>query len=201
MSLLEKNTLSLIQNHNSSKVRDTLLQKMESHRDDGLNCLQCIGFCCTLQANSMQISPSETLDLMKFFIKKFDSLDLYNSLKRLQKNLAENIETFRLNKDYSYGKRFNIRRYYTCPFFASKELGCTIDFQYKPYGCLAFEPTKKEADWKKRACQSDQRVLDESLGTEEKEINQKLKSFFSLSWDKKPIPVALFELLDRLILK
>jgi len=52
-------------------------------------------------------------------------------------NLKECIEEFRLDKSVASIK---IRRTYTCPFFNGDKLGCTIDPDFKPYGCLAFNP-------------------------------------------------------------
>ena len=197
MKRSKESILSELNRFQSEKTRSLLLEKMEANREQGLNCLGCLGYCCTMQANSMKITPRETIDLLIFLLSQSvnDRVDVF--LDELKEKLKENIEEFRLDRDLSIGKTYQIRRYYTCPFYLGQELGCSIDFKSKPYGCLAFEPRVRDDNWKNRACRSDIGALEASLNQEEEDLNHSIQEHFQLTWKKLPIPLALMDILGK----
>lgn len=113
------------------KRRAHLTKAMHDDAMLGFDCKSCVGTCCTFSSNSMQIDHTQALDMKAWLVsqKRWDS-DLIEKLKAC-------IEEYRLDKSVA---SFKIRRTYTCPFFNGDKLGCTIDQDYKPYGCLAFNP-------------------------------------------------------------
>lgn len=120
----------------------------------------------------MQISPEEAKDL----------IDFLRSSGRLTSALIETLQIcvrdYRLDVDIAqFGSRRNLRRTYTCPFFNSGGLGCTIAPEFKPYGCLAFNPTMAGRGPVETHCRSNQKLLSQV------EVTAKL-----------PIPLAILAL-------
>ncbi|PIP88671.1 MAG: hypothetical protein COW01_14120 [Bdellovibrionales bacterium CG12_big_fil_rev_8_21_14_0_65_38_15] len=111
--------------------RAHLTQAMHYDAEVGFDCRSCVGTCCTFTSNSMQIDETQAQDMKSWLIGQ----NRWND--ELIANLKECIEEFRLDKSVASIK---IRRTYTCPFFNGDKLGCTIDPDFKPYGCLAFNP-------------------------------------------------------------
>lgn len=171
--------------------RASLHQRMQSLKEQDINCYSCTGLCCTFESNSMQVTPQEALDVF-FYLEKENRLT-----EELKTSLLENIKKYRLDKEISTGRNSSFRRYYTCPFFVESERGCTLSRTDKPYGCLAYNAKEKLAKIQHQ-CGSDLELLrvqdemnqDESLAIE-------LKDKLELSWTKMPLPVALMELMER----
>ena len=188
------NTSKLIEKARSSsiKTRSVLIEKMSSNRTQEISCKGCPGTCCTYQSNSMKVTPLEALDLY-FYLLKFDRLNT-----EFRERMVNNISEFRLDKDLSHGKNFSLRRYYTCPLFLNKELGCSIDNDHKPFGCLGFEPQQKSEQWNLRQCRSDQDILENSLEKESSEINFALKEELKLNWAKTTISQAILSIMDSI---
>lgn len=160
----------------------------------GKDCFSCVGHCCTFEHNSMRVTPLEALDTVEYLA----SNDRIN--KELIQELEGCIKRYRLDKEVLTGRGQELRRYYTCPFYKKEKLGCTIGKHHKPYGCLAFNPLKKEVTVSGH-CVSDQKVLLENaerFTQSESELNEKLKSEFQLYWDKKDLPSAVLYLIKRL---
>ncbi len=111
--------------------REHLNQAMRDDAKSGFDCRSCVGTCCTFSSNSMKIDKLQAQDMKNWLV----SQDRWN--EELTQSLQNCIDEFRLDKDISFVK---VRRTYTCPFFNGDKLGCTIDPDYKPYGCLAFNP-------------------------------------------------------------
>ena len=119
------------------KRREILLKEMERLNSQEISCRSCAGFCCTSDRNSMMITEIEALDIFQYLIS--ESLLNQDLLQKLQ----DNIKQFRLDQKIGNGKRSFIRRTYTCPFFQDKQLGCSLPKEIKPYGCLAYNPSKQ----------------------------------------------------------
>ena len=125
----------------------------------------------------MQITRQEAADIRAYL----EAHGLWNAglLSRLQENIRE----YRLDVELpSFGRRQNLRRTYTCPFYVSGPRGCSLPREVKPYGCLAFNPTQKGAKGLIDGCVSDQRQLAECVTA-------------GPDTEKWPIPVALINLL------
>jgi Fe-S-cluster containining protein len=168
--------------------RDILNSKMHEINKSGKDCASCVGHCCTYQANSMQITPLETQDLYDYLQRKERIND------KLIQSLKECVKEFRLDKEIFISKGKSLRRTYTCPFYKGESLGCSISIHSKPYGCLAFNPLEqKVSEFGK--CSSDQALLEQVNFP--KQLNQKIKESYQFDWEKKPIPLALLELLDK----
>lgn len=166
-----------------------LLAEMDQLAREGKHCAQCPGHCCTAVANSMQTTPLETVDVLDYLRQEG------RWTPELKEKLRENIKKFRLDQIPGNGKRNYLRRTYDCPFFAGKNLGCTLSRDIKPYGCLGFNPTEpNEAEGK--SCGSDQELLlkREELWSGEQLKNEQLRQKYKLWWDKLPLPWALLEL-------
>ena len=155
--------------------RAALLDNMTQLGSQGIHCGSCSGQCCTSKLNSMQISRLEAEDLIEF-LRASGRLD-----DTLSATLRQCVRDYRLDVELpQFGARKNIRRTYTCPFFTSGPAGCSIGREYKPYGCLAFNPTRAGAASASDGCRSEQDLLVPLDSAE----------------DKAPIPVALLRLLD-----
>ncbi|MBT3983759.1 MAG: hypothetical protein HOE90_20560 [Bacteriovoracaceae bacterium] len=172
-----------------------LTQKMDRLGESNINCRDCPGECCTFTSNSMQVTPIEAIDMMIYLKKQSQySTSTFHSLENC-------IKKYRLDgPTLSNGKKIFMRRTYTCPFFGGGELGCTIDPEYKPYGCLAFNPThiSFKAD---SHCHSDKEQLlrtDEQNVQIHEQLSADLVSSLKLDWEKLPIPVAIVRLWDFL---
>jgi hypothetical protein len=114
------------------QMRMDLISLMQNAAKDGVDCSNCVGTCCTFISNSMAITDAETQDIVRFLFAqgktKSEVLALVN----------QTIDRFGLESTAS--KQGLIRKTYTCPFFAGRALGCTIDSNSKPIGCLRFNP-------------------------------------------------------------
>jgi hypothetical protein len=172
--------------------RSNLIQRMDELESKGLGCQGCSGNCCTFEANSMMITPLETFELITYL----HNAELLND--DLKKKLQDTVIKYRLNNLSGNGKKSFIRRTYTCPFFAEKELGCPLPREIKPYGCLAFNSHHASLKASEH-CFSEQELLSdrEENNQEDQLINQRLKEKLNLFWDKEPIPVALLELWEK----
>ncbi len=169
--------------------RDNLLFNMNQLDEKSTNCSNCTGKCCTMMANSMMVTPIEAIDLRSHLYEKW----LWND--ELKERLQQCIDDFRLDEHLDLGRGRAFRRTYTCPFYKNQSLGCPLPPAIKPYGCLAFNPTAgRPIDG--QGCKSDLKSLEkrESLVSDEEELNNRLKAYLGLDWDKKPIPVALLEI-------
>jgi hypothetical protein len=165
--------------------RKELLDAMAQSVTDGVGCASCSGPCCTFVANSMQVTPIEAFDLYGFLVRegRFDSVAL-----------EKNAQRFGLDRPaISAGQGRYVRRRYTCPFHSEGPLGCSIDPEHKPYGCLGFNPrgpgVKEGED-----CGSDQELLERRESRDEGNLNQLLRESLGIAWEKESIPVALLEL-------
>lgn len=171
-------------------ARRPMLSQMAALEESAVTCSGCPGTCCTFLANSMQITPLETLDLYYYLQEN----TLWNL--ELEEKLKKNIFDFRLDKRTGPGS--GIRKSYTCPFFGAKELGCPLPPKVKPYGCLGFNPTEKGSSPgpEESKCQSSKADLieREKLLPNEEGDNLWLKEHLGLYWEKESIPVALLDL-------
>lgn len=181
-------------NANSSEIkrRSIILESMSSLDSQKINCHQCTGTCCTFKANSMKITPIEAIDLLNFLeSKNRTGPELINLLQ-------DCVKEFRLDYELSIGGSRSFRRTYTCPFFNGEKKGCTIAPQYKPYGCLAFNPFKSNVIDGEN-CKSNILLLQkrEELEINELEINKKIIKELNLNWNKESIPVALLSIIKK----
>lgn len=137
----------------------------------------------------MQVTPIEALDLYQY-LKSEDRID-----SELSDRLQETIKEFRLDYAISTGKGTELRRSYTCPFFQAGF--CTIDPEYKPYGCLAFNPKQKNVS-RPGHCSSQLSLLEQRENSAEEKLNDELRQKHNLYWKKESIPVALLNLIKVL---
>jgi Fe-S-cluster containining protein len=155
-------------------------------------CGSCEGFCCTYQSNSMKVTPVEALDMIEYLKEN----DRWN--EETIESLKKTIEEFRLDKVIALKRGQDLRRTYTCPFFTGDKLGCSIAPEYKPYGCLAFNPTEDGiSEWGK--CNSQVEILKERENIDEDQYNDYLRQFYHLHWQKEPIPIALLDFWNKKI--
>ena len=176
----------------ASLRRSSLIREMKNLENEGKHCFQCPGHCCTFEHNSMLIDPLQALELYVY-------LDSNNMLESTLTKLRQNIIDFRLDKDFLLGRGKQIRRYYTCPFFKHESCGCPIDPSFKPYGCLAFNPTVTNVSLP-GSCTSNISILEsrsQDYERYENQANEIIKNQLKIYWDKKPIPVALVELYEQ----
>jgi hypothetical protein len=178
------------------KVRRKMLcDEMDSLAEKKIHCFNCTGTCCTMSANSMQITPVEAFEIIvSLDLTTQDAIDLKNKLN-------QNIKAYRLDHEIFLGKkaRHFLRKTYTCPFFSPGPKGCTLKKEIKPYGCLGFNP-RIESD-NGGQCQTDFNLLlkrEEKESLDEIKANDYLKKEFKLTWDKYEIPKAIIALLDQL---
>ena len=153
--------------------REQLVTANEDLYKLGMACDSCLGECCTSRANSMQISQAEAREIRAYL----EAHNLWN--EDLVTHLRNNIREYRLDVELPrFGARQNLRRTYTCPFYSPGPTGCRLPRNVKPYGCLAFNPTRSGAKGLNDGCTSNH----ELLGLQSP----------ALPNDKKwPIPVAL----------
>ena len=182
----------------SHERRAALIHEMELLEGKTIHCFTCPGTCCTSQANSMQITPIEALEILQS-LKVDEWSD--EEKEKFRTRMKETVAGYRLNIEIYTGKKNSsaLRKNYTCPFFNNGSLGCGLSRSSKPYGCLGFNP--KTSDDNGQSCSSNTELLssrdDTFLGTEEmanNEIRKKLK----LLWQKQNIPQALLDTLDAL---
>lgn len=176
----------------SSRRRQVLLDEMKGLENKEVDCRFCPGKCCTFISNSMQVTPSEALDLMSFLKRE----NRWN--EELKQKLLDCISEYRLDYHLDTGGGSGFRRTYTCPFFAGHSLGCTIEKDSNPYGCLGFNASESgEKDG--RSCYSNQDILkaqENSLCGEEKDLNHEFEKLFPKFGKKLPIPNALLFLFE-----
>lgn len=175
--------------------RRDLILEMKKLSDVKVHCFNCTGTCCTMSANSMQITPLEAFEMIL-------SLDVTaETANDLRQKLKENIHHYRLDHEISLGKKAHshLRKTYTCPFFVPGPKGCTIKKELKPYGCLGFNP-KLEND-NGSTCHSDQSLLEkrnDENSLSEDAANDFFKKEFQIYWTKLEIPKAMLHLLDKM---
>jgi len=191
-SMIEVSLLNKIY-ESKQKRRELLQQRMNCLDLAQTNCSNCTGKCCTFMANSMMITPIEAIDLRRFLYENH----LWND--ELKMKLQECVKEFRLHETFDLGRGRTFRRTYTCPFYQTTFPGCPLPTKVKPYGCLAFNPTKgTPADGE--SCKSALDLLEQREDSMpfEGSINEELKENLKLDWNKLPIPVALLEIDKRL---
>ncbi len=175
--------------------RDQLITEMAKLNSQEIHCYNCTGSCCTMSANSMQVTPLEAFEIIL-------SLQVTNSnLSELRNLLQTNIKNYRLDHEIFLGKKTppHLRKTYTCPFFVPGAKGCSIKKELKPYGCLGFNP-KIEND-NGSQCHSDLNLLtsrQENQKSNEDRANEYLKNHFQLDWQKLEIPKAVLSLLNKI---
>ncbi|MBP9680079.1 MAG: hypothetical protein KBD76_01640 [Bacteriovorax sp.] len=175
--------------------RKMLCDEMDALSDKQIHCLNCTGTCCTMSANSMQITPLEAFEIIQSLALTAETV---NAIKD---ELRTNIRNYRLDHEIFLGKKSHhfLRKTYTCPFFSPGPKGCTIKKELKPYGCLGFNP-RIEGD-NGSQCHSDFDLLqkrEDPMLILEAEANDYLKNKFELTWNKCEIPKAVLALLDNL---
>jgi hypothetical protein len=191
IEIYEQYNISLAQER-----RKTLIDNMQNLISEKKDCFSCKGYCCTYQNNSMQVTPLEALDAYYYL----DRNNLINS--DLIQSLKETIQKFRLDIEVPTRNGKFLRRYYTCPFFKEGSKGCGLSLEDKPYGCLGFNP--KETGVKTEGyCESDQDLLEQrqNLFFEESEYNETLKNTLDIYWDKRNLPWAIINLIEKFQLK
>ena len=138
----------------------------------------------------MMISPLEAYDIYDY-LRSLPGFDVH----KLKASLKESMKEYRLEN-----VTLGLRKTYTCPFYTGEKKGCTISRHSKPYGCLGFLPIKKEVT-KGSDCRSDIGSLKKrelKFKQPEDLLNYLLKESLSLSWDKLPIPSAIFSILENI---
>ncbi len=173
----------------SLERRKEILSAMRDQFSQGKNCKACQGFCCTSFYNSMQVTILEAFDLFFYLIKE------NRMTQDLVENLKSNVKKYRLDYFLNTGRNSSFRRSYTCPFFVSGSKGCTIDPEFKPYGCLAFNPLKENVN-SEGHCTSNIALLERRENLEDDKLNLKLQALLKLNWEKESIPVALLNLIE-----
>ena len=178
----------------SGNRRKILLQNMEKLEKQGISCAGCSGPCCTFIANSMEITLLEALDLLSY-------LESENRLT--QETYEQWLTTIKNNRldvpPPGSGKKNFLRRTYTCPFFAEGEKGCTISPEFKPYGCLGFNPIpegKQGTDCTQKNTIMKERERD--FETFEERANLQLAKELALTLEKKSVPLILKELVESI---
>lgn len=172
-----------------------LIEEMKQLSDKQIHCFQCTGTCCTMSANSMQVTPLEAFEMIL-------SLEITeNNLQEIKQKLQENIDHYRLDHEISLGKKAqtHLRKTYTCPFFVPGPKGCTIKKELKPYGCLGFNPRIEGENGTN--CHSDFTLLEkrENENTQSETLaNEFLKNQFQIYWTKLEIPKAMLILLNKM---
>ncbi len=172
--------------------RQNLLEHMDNLEKAEISCRHCPGTCCTFMGNTMQVTVLEAIDLYYDLVTKgqWDQV--------LVQRLKDCIREFRLDITPSTGRGVYMRKSYTCPFFGHQSLGCPIDPQVKPYGCLGFNASETREESGK-SCYSDRKLLEERELLFEDEGNEEARALYwqerlKLPWKKESIPIALLEL-------
>jgi Fe-S-cluster containining protein len=182
----------------SAERRSELIKEMEQLEGKTIHCYTCPGTCCTAQANSMQITPIEALEILQGL--KVDEWSPADKDKFTQHMMAT-VSLYRLDKEVYTGKKnsSSLRKNYTCPFFNNGSLGCGLSRSIKPYGCLGFNP--KAAEDNGQSCASNTELLqsrDETFMSAEDNANSSIQNDLNLYWKKLNIPEALLEILKKL---
>ena len=173
--------------------RHQLLKFMQKLEDTGKDCASCTGVCCSFVGNSVQLTPLEAFDLLSYLIKT----DRWT--ENLQRKIDQTIEQYGLNREPAgNGQRTFSRKTYTCPLFKEQALGCPLPPHVKPFGCLAFNPLQsgiKDGE----SCRSEINLLKELETDEIANQNQAIREHFELNWHKKPLPLALIDLHEKMV--
>ncbi len=187
---LEAKALEVQQRLSAELRRAEFLQLMDELNSSDHSCQSCSGHCCTYLYNSMQVSPLEALDVY-FYLRDQNRID-----QGLVDDLKYTVNKYRLSYEIHTGKNSEFRRSYTCPFFKEHSLGCSIAPEYKPYGCLAFNPKEAHVSEEGRCGTYLKEYLKrDSRNKEEDQINQELISTLSLYWSKRNLPCALLDII------
>lgn len=178
--------------------RAALIHEMELLEGKTIHCFTCPGTCCTSQANSMQITPVEALEILESL-----NVDQFNEeeLNLFKARMNQTVTGYRLNVEIYTGKKNSqaLRKNYTCPFFNNGSLGCGLSRSAKPYGCLGFNP--KTSDDNGQSCSSNTDLLnDREVSFQEREeiVNAQIRSELNLPWIKQNIPQALLDVINKL---
>lgn len=173
----------------SRKFRQKLVANMETLEKNGIDCSSCTGVCCTVNRNSMQVTPIEALDLY-FYLSEH-----IKDKNELQNRILDSYKLYGLDREI-YVKNKLMRKNYTCPLFKLESWGCPVDKSLKPLGCLGYNAlTSKVLDGE--SCASDQALLETveaEIIEEWRVLNLKLKDLLKLDFDKTNIPKALITL-------
>ena len=174
-----------------------LINEMKNLEGKTIHCFTCPGTCCTSQANSMQITPIEALEILASL-----QSDEWTPMERLDfiKRMEQNISDYRLNVEIYTGKKNTsaLRKTYTCPFFNHGSLGCGLSRAAKPYGCLGFNP--KASDDNGKTCASNSELLstrEETFQDQEEQTNQFIREDLKITWKKLSIPQALLDIINK----
>lgn len=157
----------------------------------GHGCSSCVGHCCTYEHNSMQVTPLEALDAYKFL------LEVGRVDESLIARLEDCVTNYRLDKEVLTKSSKSLRRYYTCPFYKQEALGCSLDRDSKPYGCLAFNPSQPGVS-EPGFCSSNQHILEKQsleFDDHEERHNETLREELKIYWNKMNLPNALLYLI------
>lgn len=178
--------------------RFALIKEMELLEGKTIHCFTCPGTCCTSQANSMQITPIEALEILQSLqVDQFDD----SQMSAFKERMNSTVSAYRLNVEIYTGKKNSsaLRKNYTCPFFNNGSLGCGLSRSAKPYGCLGFNP--KTSDDNGQTCSSNTEVLEvreHSFQCKEDLVNAQIKKELKLTWIKQNIPQALLDMVNAL---
>lgn len=172
--------------------RQLLVEEMNKLSGQEYHCQSCQGLCCTYAHNSMQVTPLQALDAY-VYLREHKGPNQQTLI-----TLDQCIKKYRLDIEIHIGKMNELRKNYTCPFYNESFKGCGISRQYKPYGCLGFNPLEKNVS-KAGKCGSNNELLElrEQSYNEEK-MNNEIKEELNIYWDKKNFPVALRVMIDKL---
>lgn len=171
--------------------RRLLIERMVELGAQKMDCQKCQGDCCTSRANSMQISPLEASELV-FFLKNSGRIGEPGdaSTNILKERLEQCVQEYRLDKEIPRsGSRPNLRRTYTCPFYQGGARGCQIDRDFKPLGCLAFNPHTENSIALSAHCWSEQDRLSQAV--------QQSSLLEASEQQKLPIPLAVLAVLNQ----
>lgn len=177
----------------SAVRRTALLNIMNDLKEQSINCFQCKGVCCTFEANSMMITPLESLELYLYLCEQ----------KRWNESLVallnQIITRYRLDVELQTHKQQIMRKTYTCPFYNEGPKGCSISRKIKPYGCLGFNPLTTNCSGN-GGCDiyRDELVAREDMWeATELQVNNFLKERLQLHWSKIDICRGLIDLDKR----
>lgn len=191
---LDTSLLTYSKSSERARRRSIINAEMSRMISSGKDCSSCVGHCCTYEHNSMQVSPLEALDAY-LYLKENNRIN-----NDLVTRLEECVRHYRLDKEPMGMGSKSFRRYYTCPFYEAKALGCSLDRESKPYGCLAFNPMKENVS-EPGFCRSQVHVLEQSedvFGSEVSQVNDRLKEALGIYWQKTNLPSALLFLIKTL---
>ena len=137
--------------------------------------------------NSVQLTPLEALDALHDLRRK--GLWTEELVARLKTSVARGGLDRPVPSD---GRREYLRRRYLCPLFLHKSFGCPLTNEAKPYGCLAFNPTRAGVR-DGEACSTDRPLLEQREETSQDEAKEQaaLRARLTFDWEKRPLPVAL----------